>query len=299
MNKFDTTNNGKQPIYLDDFRFVETANFQAFSSIFDVLTDATNNILYGCALTDNGGGNWDITEGAIVIDKEVLEVSAESFVCADIANCYFLLKETDLPEGLRVFGDETNHFVYKGRTAQIVEEGAPTPSHLGIQSETIQSVFADLFDKKTAFNKNFGTAGSTVAEGNHGHIEYVTPGQLETALKQHVFLSGNDVVINETVFHPNSGASNVYVKQLNNGMTFIHGRIDSKPAGAVATSHLIIDMALSQSSGSTSYSYAVNKNSGVLYEISTSNVDKKIYLERVDGGIIETNGSFRIGFYMY
>ena len=286
MNKLDTTKLGKQPIYLDDYRFVESANFKGFSSIFDILTNATNRILYGCALTNNGGGHWDITAGAIVIDKEVLEVSAESFTCSNIADCYFLLKGTDLPEGLRIFGNGDSHFVYKQRTAQIVETGSPTSSHLDISSATVQSVFLDLFYKKTAFNKNFGMSADTVAVGNHTHYNE--------------YLSGGQVILNTTVFEDNSlGNSYLFIKKLSNDITFVHGYVITKPTGATANEHLLVDMSLSKSTGSASHGLIVTRGTGELYRIKTKNSDKKIYINRVDGGIIETSQVFDIGFYMF
>ena len=125
MNKLDTTNNGKQPIFLNDIRFVDEANRNAFFALIKAISKDENRILYGCEITTIVNDDYSIAEGAVVIQGEVLQVSAQNFTTTNLADTYFILQETDLAEGIRVFGNGSTHYVYKKRDAQIVEDALP------------------------------------------------------------------------------------------------------------------------------------------------------------------------------
>ncbi len=125
MNLLKTDINGKQPIFLDDIRFNDNAYREAFASILKAIGVDKNNILHGCELTDNGGGSYSVTKGAVMIQSEVLKVDAQNFTCSNLNDCYYKLQETDDPNGLRVFGNLATHNVWMVRKAQIVEETSP------------------------------------------------------------------------------------------------------------------------------------------------------------------------------
>lgn len=125
MNKFITDIYGKQPVFLNNFRFIDTALRKAFASIITAITHGENRILFGCELSSPSAGNYDVTAGAVAIQGEVLTVAAQSFACANINDCYYHLHEYDATEGLRVFGDGTSHHVYKMREAAVIETATP------------------------------------------------------------------------------------------------------------------------------------------------------------------------------
>lgn len=119
MNKF-LTFAGVQPVYLGDIDFMQNAASDIFSQLAGALMNqdpsALNAILYGVSITRSESiTSW--TAGAVVINGEILKVSAGSISIQDTLPLYFHVVSTF--SGDRVFKDGESRECYETRTATI------------------------------------------------------------------------------------------------------------------------------------------------------------------------------------
>lgn len=116
MNKLLTNFNGGFPFVLDDVRFLQDAIWQGLEG----LTKAFGNCrLVGAVVSDNGT-SYDVTEGFIILNGEVLYVPADSVPAgADIEDYGFLVSETFDAAGDKVFQDASTQQTYQLRTAKL------------------------------------------------------------------------------------------------------------------------------------------------------------------------------------
>ncbi|MCO5229617.1 MAG: hypothetical protein M9958_00535 [Chitinophagales bacterium] len=77
MNTLDTSKLGGHPLYLQDVGFVQNAYKEAIDGITSSL-GADCYILTGCVKSLQSAGVWAISEGYVVLDKEVFKVSAHT-----------------------------------------------------------------------------------------------------------------------------------------------------------------------------------------------------------------------------
>lgn len=114
MDKF-ITYDGEQPIWLDDFNFIDKAVRDTFRRLALALTGNKDNaILYGCDVTDSVAGcSW--TSGIVCIGGEILPVDAGKAESG--ATLYFSLQETFDPAGDRTFKNGVEHRCYGIRKA--------------------------------------------------------------------------------------------------------------------------------------------------------------------------------------
>lgn len=114
MDKF-VTYDGEQPIWLDDFNFMDKAVRDTFKRLVLSLSGNIGNaILYGCDVTDSAAGcSW--TSGIVCIDGEILPIDAGQ--AGSGAVLYFSLQESFDPAGDRTFKNGAEHRCYSIRKA--------------------------------------------------------------------------------------------------------------------------------------------------------------------------------------
>ena len=125
MNKFITSDNGGLPIQLDDFRFIDDAVRDALTGIMSAYGIAADEsfILSGAGSTLNGL-NYDIADGYISLDGEILKVTAHSIPTALAAgeSHVWKLKTANDPAGLKTFESTIAYNTYQIRGAEVVAE---------------------------------------------------------------------------------------------------------------------------------------------------------------------------------
>lgn len=82
MNTLDTSKTGGHPLYLQDVGFIQEAYKEAIEGLVSSL-GATSYILSGCIKTLQSAGVWAISEGFVVLDKEVYKVNAHTATFLD------------------------------------------------------------------------------------------------------------------------------------------------------------------------------------------------------------------------
>lgn len=114
MNKF-LTFPGKQPVYLGDIDFMQTAVGQAFANLLKNITGRSdaNGILSGVVISyQNNSATW--TAGVVSLGGEVLPV-AQGVVGGITDGLYFDIVSTT--SGGREFGDGNSHDCWETRSA--------------------------------------------------------------------------------------------------------------------------------------------------------------------------------------
>ena len=114
MNKF-LTFPGKQPVYLGDIDFMQTAVGQAFANLLKNITGRSdaNGILSGVVISyQNNSATW--TAGVVSLGGEILPV-AQGVVGGITAGLYFDI--VSATSGGREFGDGNSHDCWETRSA--------------------------------------------------------------------------------------------------------------------------------------------------------------------------------------
>lgn len=117
MNKF-LTFPGKQPVYLGDIDFMQTACGQAFANLLKNITGRSdaNGILHGCVISyANNIANW--TDGVVSLGGEILPIEAGYANALD--GLYFDIVSSS--SGTRTFGDGESHDCWETRSAVITD----------------------------------------------------------------------------------------------------------------------------------------------------------------------------------
>lgn len=124
MNYLDTTNEGGHPLYLEDLGFIQDAYKEAIAGITQGL-GAESYILSGCKKTLQSPGIWHISEGFVVLDKEVFKVPSHTVTFLnENAPLYFKIK-IDFPLPSPVFYKEKGAVemnVHNRKTAIVTTE---------------------------------------------------------------------------------------------------------------------------------------------------------------------------------
>lgn len=77
MNNIDASKNGGHPLYLQDVDFLQNAYKEAFEGITSSLKE-DSYILSGCIKTLQSAGVWAVSEGFVVLNREVFKVLAHT-----------------------------------------------------------------------------------------------------------------------------------------------------------------------------------------------------------------------------
>lgn len=126
MNKLLTPNGG-MPLYNDDLRFMQQANFDSFKALLGMLSEITPGfILSGCQVTE-GPTTFDVSEGYVCIDGEILYAPART----NIANALkptmvYSLNVYNDPAGNDQFEDGVLRDKYEIREAVLASGGTGT-----------------------------------------------------------------------------------------------------------------------------------------------------------------------------
>ena len=116
MNKY-LTFPGKQPVYLGDIDFMQTAVGQAFANLLKNITGRSdaNGILHGVVIsTQNNSATW--TAGVVSLGGEILPVEA-GVVGGIQSGLYFDIVSTT--SGGRTFGNGESHDCFETRSATL------------------------------------------------------------------------------------------------------------------------------------------------------------------------------------
>ena len=127
MNKLTTINNGGFPVFLDDLRWVENANFIAFKGVLSMLgSDAFNVIVLSGCVRSVVGSTVSFSTGYVVMNGEIFFVPAHSFT--DDSFEYWTITESFDANGDKTFFNAVTNQTYLIRTATVV----PSPVDLSL-----------------------------------------------------------------------------------------------------------------------------------------------------------------------
>lgn len=129
MDRF-LTFEGEQPIFLDDFNFMQDAMKETIKKVVQTIIrdDRCDNcILYGCEITDEektpGHHVVSWTDGIVMLEGEVFPVKSDSIEIVtesfDELYLYFHIIETNDLNGDRTFKDGEKHNCYQRRHVTI------------------------------------------------------------------------------------------------------------------------------------------------------------------------------------
>ncbi len=125
---------GGMPLTVEDLIFMQDSYKEAFAGVFSYIDDCK---LKGCdvTVTDVGGGNnqYDITEGFIWLDREVLYVPAHSVTGPSSQYAFFTIEETLTRS--KTFYDSTTKSVGAVRVAKLYVSGVHPAVYLSFQSD--------------------------------------------------------------------------------------------------------------------------------------------------------------------
>lgn len=149
MNKY-LTFAGKQPVYLGDIDFMQTAVGQAFANLLQHITGRSdsNGILAGCEISSYlNTVTW--TDGVVSLGGEILPISAGLLVVTPGDDLYFDIVSTT--SGGRTFGDGNSHDCFETRVATItnVATSFPLSDVPRIKSRTVPEADVFSFDGVT------------------------------------------------------------------------------------------------------------------------------------------------------
>jgi hypothetical protein len=124
MDKF-LTYAGKQPVYLGDIDFMQSAFSGAFLNLLKAYTGLATPtaILFGCEITyANNAISW--TDGVVCLAGEILPIAA-GIVGGEAGPGYFDIVSTS--GGTRTFGDGDSHDCWEERAATITKTSTGYP----------------------------------------------------------------------------------------------------------------------------------------------------------------------------
>lgn len=132
MNKLVFPNGG-MPLHLDDLDFMQEATREGIKGLLHRFASekAGNLILSGC-IADPNGSNYDITEGFIMIDYEVLYFAGVTNISTN--EPYFELDVSYDPNGNDAFFDNVSRDTYEIRRA-VINTTVPSGSHTKLLDE--------------------------------------------------------------------------------------------------------------------------------------------------------------------
>lgn len=167
MDKF-LTYDGEQPIWLDDFNFMDKAVRDTFRRLALSLTGNKDNaILYGCDVTDSAAGcSW--TSGIVCIGGEILPVDAGKAESG--ATLYFSVQETFDPTGDRTFKNGAEHRCYSIRKALLSTQQSDIP-FAGVGR--LDSILRSRLSSETIYrvdegDPGIGSAGTRIIRSSSG-----------------------------------------------------------------------------------------------------------------------------------
>jgi hypothetical protein len=131
MNNFLTDFTGGMPRALDDLKFMQESYKEAFAGFLSHfgLTAQDSFVLSGCEITD-GGANWDVAEGYISLEGEVLKVESHSIIKDALNTFYWTTELTFDPNGLKTFADSSSNNTYQIRKSVVVSALTPPATYL-------------------------------------------------------------------------------------------------------------------------------------------------------------------------
>lgn len=129
MNRLITTVQGGMPLTQDDFGYIQDATYNALKDLFGAfgISPQESFRLWG-AETTIAGTTYSCTEGAIVLNGEILHVNAHSITVEPLKSARFVLKTSYDPAGLKDFKPPAGqHNVYQIRNAELEEYTVTIP----------------------------------------------------------------------------------------------------------------------------------------------------------------------------
>lgn len=190
MDKF-VTYDGEQPIWLDDFNFMDKAVRDTFKRLVLSLSGNIGNaILYGCDVTDSAAGcSW--TSGIVCIDGEILPIDAGQ--AGSGAVLYFSLQESFDPAGDRTFKNGAEHRCYSIRKALLSTKQSDIPYN-GIGR--LDSILKGRLSSETVYkvdeeNTGTGSKGTRIIRSSSGAF------YLSLSMDVPIFGVSTDTLVNE------------------------------------------------------------------------------------------------------
>ncbi|MDP2723215.1 MAG: hypothetical protein Q8O72_10690 [Bacteroidales bacterium] len=227
MNKLKTTDIGGFPLRLDDLRWLDDAQREAFMAVIKTLIGEYDYArLFGCDLIDTEQGTIECTSGYVYFNDEIFYVEPSWVNDSFNPSQMFFVEDVsyDTPAGLKTFEDTTTHETYEIRRATMVGSLTTPPASMPAYSPnfiTILKARLDLYEPPliTAWEVvPFTTSNVSIVGGAlssvEGNMKYKVKGKITHAiinLKVTISTLGSmikivlpgTVVINQNVFATN------------------------------------------------------------------------------------------------
>jgi hypothetical protein len=128
MNTLKTDINGGFPFRLDDLRFLDAAQREAFVGVIKALIgDLPYAVLNGCQYTINPDGTWHINEGYVYFNAEIFFAPAQDLAALTTGGYFWEENVTYDHSGDKAFEvDGVVHSTYEVRRAHLVEKDPGT-----------------------------------------------------------------------------------------------------------------------------------------------------------------------------
>lgn len=168
MNKLITTDIGGFPFVLDDIRFESDATIDAFKGMLSSwgLAEDESYILSGAAITD-GGANWNVAEGYISIEGEVLFIPAHSVIKAGGGQAtYWVINKSFDPAGLKTFEAGGSFNTYQTRVAELITSGTIPALYTDLNAKTITEAISEKVADTLGVYETIDLNGTAALNGN-------------------------------------------------------------------------------------------------------------------------------------
>jgi hypothetical protein len=120
MKFLDTQNLGGQPIFLDDLRYMQLGNLQAFQGILTSVIDTQEVVVLSGCIESTAGALTQISDGYVARNGVVFRVLSHTFDPSLAGVPVWEMYEEIDPAGLTSFQDGSTHEVYKERLFQVI-----------------------------------------------------------------------------------------------------------------------------------------------------------------------------------
>lgn len=189
MNSLKTDINGGFPWVLDDWRWqVDQFEHVIHNLVTGLANEQENARIIGVELTAAGGGLFDVSEGYLLIDGEVVRVDAHQVADLELGFDYYhaVITETFDAAGLKNLEDGGTGDAYRTRRATIEAGSVPVGSDIQFNSTTfplltdvIANQAADFVSSWTVLSVGSITGLSANLDGFHsGTFRYKKIGKV-------------------------------------------------------------------------------------------------------------------------
>ncbi len=161
MNQLITTYNGGFPFQLDDLRFLDSAQREAFLGVIKALVGyKTGAVISGCEIMSNDGTNIHIADGYVFLSNEIFYAPAQDIPVLSSGAYYWVIATSYDASGDKNFDGLVKH-TYEIRQAKCQAFDTPPTDGLLLDDDGWVSVALTSFNV-SLFNATFSNVNGTL-----------------------------------------------------------------------------------------------------------------------------------------